>query len=281
MQKQAFLIIAHNEFEVLQCLIDALDDSDNDIYIHIDARVKQMPSLTSKCSRLIVLENRMKVIWGTSIQPECEMRLMEVAMNSGIRYVFYHIISGTHYPLVSLEGLNKFFEPYMGKSVLQPMNYSEEEKKMRFGRYHYFMTYYISGPKSLNKTYRFLWRANLFLQKNLHIIRDVSHCHGKASNWVSLSHDAVKTILSDKEILRNRFSRTYCSDEWFVPSVLEGHQLPVVYTDKLLFQEWIHSNPRVLTETDYNLLSDSCCLWGRKFTKQSMALIKKLRNERA
>lgn len=280
MPKHAFLIIAHNEFEVLQCLIDALDDSNNDIYIHIDARVKQMPSLTSKCSRLIVLENRMKVIWGHESLSECEMLLMEKAFSSGIKYSFFHILSGIHYPLVPKEQFNAFFATYEGKSILQPIDSSEEEVLMRLGRYHRFMTYFISGPKVINKIDRFLWRVNLFLQKRLNIIRDYSYCHGKASNWCALSEEAVRIILSERKMLLKRFSHTFCSDEYFVSSVLGEHKLPVVYTDKLLFQEWIYSNPRVLTETDYNLLSDSCCLWGRKFTKQSMALIKKLRNEK-
>lgn len=35
----AYLIIAHNEFEVLQKLVGALDDPRNDIYIHFDKKV--------------------------------------------------------------------------------------------------------------------------------------------------------------------------------------------------------------------------------------------------
>lgn len=36
--KHAYLIIAHNELEVLKRLISALDDERNDIYIHIDQK---------------------------------------------------------------------------------------------------------------------------------------------------------------------------------------------------------------------------------------------------
>ena len=34
------MIIAHNEFELLEILVRLLDDPRNDIYIHIDAKVK-------------------------------------------------------------------------------------------------------------------------------------------------------------------------------------------------------------------------------------------------
>ena len=34
----AYMIIAHNQFELLERLIAALDDERNDIYIHIDKK---------------------------------------------------------------------------------------------------------------------------------------------------------------------------------------------------------------------------------------------------
>ena len=38
--RHAYLIIAHNEPEILQMLISALDDARNDIYVHIDKKSK-------------------------------------------------------------------------------------------------------------------------------------------------------------------------------------------------------------------------------------------------
>ncbi len=39
--KHAYCIIAHNNFNQLQILIDMLDDARNDIFVHIDKKVKQ------------------------------------------------------------------------------------------------------------------------------------------------------------------------------------------------------------------------------------------------
>lgn len=39
MSKHAFLIIAHNEFDILEKTIRLLDDKDNDIYLHIDKKL--------------------------------------------------------------------------------------------------------------------------------------------------------------------------------------------------------------------------------------------------
>lgn len=50
--KHAYLIIAHNEFEVLSRLLQALDDVRNDIYIHFDRKLKEYFIRKSKCSRI-------------------------------------------------------------------------------------------------------------------------------------------------------------------------------------------------------------------------------------
>ncbi|UVV53809.1 hypothetical protein NXY15_04150 [Bacteroides thetaiotaomicron] len=43
--KHAYLIIAHNEFEILKRLIQALDDERNDIYIHFDRKAESLSGL--------------------------------------------------------------------------------------------------------------------------------------------------------------------------------------------------------------------------------------------
>lgn len=54
--KHAFLIIAHNEYPVLEVLLSMLDDERNDIYLHIDKRATELfqQIKKSKCrSRLL------------------------------------------------------------------------------------------------------------------------------------------------------------------------------------------------------------------------------------
>ena len=77
--KHAWLVIAHNEFEILQMLIDALDHPESDIYVHIDKKVKELPVLHASKSKLQVLEKRLDVRWGSVSQIECELLLFETA----------------------------------------------------------------------------------------------------------------------------------------------------------------------------------------------------------
>lgn len=81
--KHAYLILAHNEFEVLRKLISALDDPRNDIFIHFDEKVNKIPDLNTKYANLFVIENRADLRWGDSSIIDAEIRLMDAAVKKG------------------------------------------------------------------------------------------------------------------------------------------------------------------------------------------------------
>ena len=277
--RHAYLIMAHNEFVHLQQLIDALDDERNDIYVHIDSKVKQLPKLYSKKASLYVLENRVDVRWGHVSQIKAEYTLLNAAYQNG-KYDYYHIISGAHYPLVSLDEIDRYFSTTFPASVLMPMDVSEDEIKMRIGYRNFFMRNLVSHNKFIFKWHHILWRAALYPQKKLDISRDISFTDGKASQWCSLTHNAVKAILDKEKVLTKRFKRTFCSDEFFIPAALKSTSLPIVYTDKLTYLSFYYGNAAKLTEKDYETIKASRCLFGRKFTSESLSLIKRIDSEK-
>ena len=74
--RHAWLIIAHNEFGILQQLISMLDDARSDFYVHIDKKVKQLPELHAEKGRLTILKKRIDVCWGTVSQIRTELLLL-------------------------------------------------------------------------------------------------------------------------------------------------------------------------------------------------------------
>lgn len=70
--KHAYLILAHGDFELLQCLVSALDDERNDLYVHVDKKVKELPSLTVHKCRLYLIDERIDVRWGSVRMLEAE-----------------------------------------------------------------------------------------------------------------------------------------------------------------------------------------------------------------
>ena len=70
----AYMIIAHRQFDLLAKLITALDDERNDIFVHIDAKVRDFDfekfKVLPKRSR-IYFTPRSGVTWGDFSQVKC------------------------------------------------------------------------------------------------------------------------------------------------------------------------------------------------------------------
>ena len=157
--KHAYLIIAHNEFEVLQLLVSALDDVQNDFFIHFDKKVRKLPQLFCQHSRLFVLKNRVDVRWGSVSQIKCEMLLFEEARQMG-SYDYYHMISGTHLPLKNVAELNLFFQGMKGYSVLTGfVKDTEYQETLKIHRINLFLRHYASPRPWLSRVSQFVWKS--------------------------------------------------------------------------------------------------------------------------
>lgn len=277
--RHAYLILAHNEYEVLQELVTALDSKDNDIYVHIDKKSKSLPTLNSKFSKIILLNKRYKVWWGTGTQVFTETYILRTALSSGYKYDYYHIISGIHYPLKPLQEINDYFNSVKGSSVVSIMEDSHEAAQKKLGRYNLFLKGYYSKHKLIQKFSKLFWKITLRIQKIVGIKRNYSFYGGKTSNWCSLTPEAALCWVKDTDLIKKRFRWTFCGDEYVPMSIIKAHNLPYINNNKYLFLEFIQGNPRKLTTQDFGTLKSSGCLFGRKFTKESLDLIELFKNE--
>lgn len=269
--KHAYLIMAHNQFLSLQELVFALDDVRNDIYIHFDKKVKELPVLHTQYSHLVVLDNRINVIWGDVSQIKTEYALFKASFQPG-KYAYYHLISGNHFPLRSNDALHNWFDNCNGATVLKPEPLSEEEIKMRFGLYHFFLKHLISNNKTVNKAYHLGWRAILKIQKSLGVKRDTSFIKGKASQWCSLNEETIKLLLSREKESLKRFRRSFCCDEFFIRSVIDNTGLPIIYDDRICYVAFVRTTPKYFNENDYQMLMDSGALFFRKMRDSNLKL---------
>lgn len=270
--KHAYLIIAHNEFEVLSSLLELLDDERNDIYIHFDKKLSEVPDLSCKRSALFVIEHRVDVRWGTYSQIEAEYLLMSAAFHEGY-YSFYHIISGVHLPLRNQDQIHAFFDKYVGQTVLQmwPENNDDIEGKLR--RYNIITKHFMDFGTKAWTVSRFLWKSANYIQKTLKMKRNMNINFKKSDQWVSLSNDAVRLLLNNTGMAKRIFKYTFCGDEYFVATLLSLFNSPIVSTNSLLKVEFDSTSPRIFSMTDYECLMSSGCLFARKFSSSKADII--------
>lgn len=277
--RHAYLIIAHNEFEVLQHLLNALDDKRNDVFIHIDKKVKSYPNLYMAYGQLSILENSEEVYWGHISQIEAEYLLFETAHKNG-PYAYYHLISGVHLPLYNQSYMHAFFDKLRGKDLLMKMDTPVEEVTIKVRKYNFFIKNYFSSRGFMRKINQFLWRMSIFFQKIFDIRANRNEIFYKASNWLSLSQKSVEYILKEKSEVLKRYRYSFCGDEFFVPSVLENMSFKsnVVYYDKLLKCDFEGANTKTYSLVNYEDIITSGCLFARKFSAKDIDVVEKILN---
>lgn len=273
--KHAYLIIAHNEFEILRRLVEALDDPLNDIYVHIDRKVGELPQLRTRYSHLFLLSRRVDVRWGNVSQIKCELRLMEEAVKNG-PYSFYHLISGTHLPLVTQDEFRSWLSRYEGMSVFSRLIQSDGgyQETLKLHRINLFTRWFHSESRILCRLSQFFWKSAIALQRIAGIRINTSGQYYWANNWASFSEEAVGFLLSSRKRILRKYRFSFCGDEFFAPSELMASPLAgrSVRDDRLLYVNIGRSTAETLTEDDYAALSASGCMFARKFSASCMGL---------
>ena len=107
--KHAYLIIAHKSDETLYTLLQLLDDSMNDIYVHMDIKNDSFSENTwhPKYSNLYYTE-RTNVTWGGYSQIRAELILLSGAIKR--QYQYYHLLSGEDLPIKTQQEIHQFFD---------------------------------------------------------------------------------------------------------------------------------------------------------------------------
>lgn len=276
--KHAFLILTHNEFDVLTKLVSVLDDEKNGIFIHYDKRVKTLATFCTNLSPCVILKNRIHGYWGDFSLVKMELELLKCAFTKG-DYDLFHIISGVHYPLTPMSELHRIYEAE-NKCLFQQLHTDEEEVAVRMGKYHFFnkmMMAYQFGSLGY-KVGRLLWNCTLKIQKTLKIQRNEGVRFYKSSQWCTLTRTAVDYILSKEQEIKKRYSNTFCPDEYVLLSELMNSPLKeqIAFKENILKQDWISTHPKVYKMEDFDELMTSGCLYARKFSRESLDLLARI-----
>lgn len=280
----AYLIIAHNNYELLNKLLSVLDDENNDIYIHFDARIenindKEIVNNVSHSSVQIVNE-RVKVSWGGVGLVQATFALLNVAKQSGT-YDYYHLMSGVDLPIKSNKYLQQFFEHNRGKEFVSfDPYYTKRILQNRVSYYHLIDGNLMRKSKTMYKINQIL----VGIQRILHISRKpIARDLSGGSNWFSITEDLVSALLEDKTKILEALKYTFCSDEIFVQTFIQNN---VNFSDRVYRKEK-YGNMRYIVFDSYGAcqtwrydqyeeLMNSPYLYARKFSEDDMALVDKI-----
>lgn len=279
--KHAYLILAHHEFELLQILIDCLDDARNDIYVHIDKKVKILPELHAEKAGLTVLNNRVDIRWADYSMVEAEYALFEAAQQNG-PYAYYHLLSGVDLPLKSQDYIHHFFEENQGKEFIgYTLTEMTPETVRRMQRWHIFPKHF-SRKRNVYSAFRSLF---LRCQELLGIKRNRQIVFTKGSQWVSITEQMAHYFLSQNAWAKKTFTHTFVPDEcvmqtlcWNSPFREKLYSIQSDGEGCMRAIGWRNDELYDWSAADYETLVDAPALFARKFNDSDLAFITRIRN---
>lgn len=218
--KHAYLILAHNEPELLSLLIGRLDDARNDIYIHFDRKLTVLPEVETQHARLYILKDRVDVRWADVSMIEAEYKLFHAVVDSGCQYSHHHLISGVDLPLKNQDYIHSFFAQHQGKEFVglhqRPMNRHAD----RALHYWHPFTRSFRGSGCVFAIKRILRYLVIQTQVLLGIRRNTTIPFHKGGQWVSITRELIDYLLEQEDRAFTIFSRTFGADEYFVPTLI-------------------------------------------------------------
>lgn len=276
MDRHAYLIMAHHQFDFLKELLLALDDERNDIYLHVSKLSKDFDtdSFTGllQHSRLSLTE-RLPIHWGGYSQTACELALLKAAAKG--RYAYYHLLSGSDFPLKSQDEIHRFFQEHAGTEFLHfDGPHVPQRVRERISLYHFFResSCPLAEPADMVLTrLQRLFQVNRLKSENIQV--------QKGANWFSITDAFAQYVVSKEAWILKHFRRSICADELLLQTLavnsdfqnaLSDPQMSNSSMSNLRYVDWergTENSPYTFREEDRDLLKSLPHLFARKFDR--------------
>ena len=215
MGKHAYLIMAHHRPDLLSALLDAIDHPLNDVYVHIDKKnleLMRSEDFSMKSSSLYFIPS-IRVNWGGYSQIRCEIALLKAALEQG-PYDYFHLLTGSTYPLKSQEYIHRFFQEHQGREFV---SYGEPRQ---IERVKYIFLYSEKGKtiskKQIKRREKFLvWQAKHHVDR----FRRFNMEFKKGLAYWSITRELAEYTVKNKKLIRKMFRHSFCGDEVFVQTL--------------------------------------------------------------
>ena len=270
--KHAYLIIAHNNFYILKQLLELLDHENNDIYIHMDKKTKNVDfaAFENICKKSTVkfLRRRKSVRWGSPELVMAEMLLYREAY-AHRPYAYYHLLSGTDLPLKSQEEIHKFFDEQTQDFIFCEKTLTKSNRD-RVSKYNFNLKY--SRLYDLSTKLQDLLRIDRVKKYGLEI--------KKGHQWASLTEQSVKILIDNEKFIKKFIRFSSCADEIYKQTILfaKGIEPYKSSADFLRFTDWINNenHPKILTSEDFDRIMRSGAFFARKFDESTDTRVVKM-----
>lgn len=269
--KHAYMIMVHNEWRIFKLVMEMLDDERNDLYIHVDLKVKESDIPYDICNvtkkSKVYMIRRMNVTWGGDSLIECGLRLFETAAAG--HYDYYHFISGVDMPLMTTDEMFEFVNLHKGKNYFSMEGKCDETCLDRIRYYYFFQNKIGKGLDNSTIIFQKLRGWALKIQKLLHFSRlkktDLKFYKGEM--WFSITDEMMQYIVSQRDLIMKTFSKGWCSDEMcWMTIAMNSPWADSVVNSCMRYIDWELGDPYIFQKQDYERIMASGKFFARKFS---------------
>ena len=270
--KHAFLIMAYQDYWMLNQIVQSIDDERNDIYIHMDAKAKDFTEdliAPTKFSKVYFTE-RIEVSWAGDSKIKCIILMLYNAYRNG-NYRYYHLMTESDYVIKNQEYFHDFFKKHDGMEFISFRKSKKAQKYMEryYDIYHYFQ----------NELGRYTQYSELFpVEQNFLIIQKQNNTHRmnnemtyyKSEGVYSLTAEFVDYVLRNIGFIANYFFIGSTNDEHYLATLIMNSEFKdKIYPGNIRLFVWDRSkskaHPTTFTCSRYDEIANSDCLFARKF----------------
>lgn len=272
--RHAFLVMAHDNWDILKVLLRLLDDERNHIYLHIDIKARPPKEITNyrpESSRLTFIP-RQSIRWADYSLVSVTLDLLKAATRDG-HHDYYHLLSGVDLPLKVGDSFHDFFEStdveYVG---VVPNQVWYCVRRLRF--YHPFVKL---ARYRKSKTLKVLDRLFEYIQRLVGVNRLRAHPAWLIYDgwqWFSITDLLARHVVAQEDEIANAFNWAVAPDELFMQTIVMNSSFKDRLYDihdlrhgSLRQIDWERGSPHTYGLADLDELKQSPALFARKFAE--------------
>lgn len=288
MKKHAYLVVAYNNWEVLNTQFRILDDFRNDIFLIVDSKSTDFdPCLLYKPlnARMTLLPRRC-IYWAEFSQVKALLDLIQAAISSEtneVQYSYFHFFSGTDLPIKSQDFIHGFCDSVNKNFIgIVPKVFPYSTNRVKYYwpllRTKIYKKYKVIKGVSLLSTYiQRLFGVNRLRDSKLDIYN--------GWDWASITHEFALFLLSNQVEISHMFNKCLCPSELWIHTLCYNSSFRDTLYDEhnlkngsMRFIDWERGRPYTWgqDEGDFEKLVSSPYLFARKFDSKYIRLVQEI-----
>jgi core-2/I-Branching enzyme len=293
----AYLLLAHNNPQLLNRLVRALSSEECTFFIHIDKKtsIEQFSGIGGE--NVFFSNMRIPVYWAEFSQFQAILLLLRQALESPQDFQYFVLLSGSDFPLRSPAYIQKFLEVNHGLEFMSLMKIPGPGKPISR-----INTLVFPSDKPVRRfAARVLRRIGLAQRDYRKYLGSLELYAG--STWWALTRDAcqyISAFLHNNRHVETYFQNVFVPDEAIFHTVLGNSEFRSRVRRNLLYEDWSAEDAHPAPISDHHLAffesqdkvcaddlyGQGECLFARKFSDAHVDLVQRIldmirRKERA